>query len=167
MRAYLIGGILAIVAALVAASCATSPEVQSRYQESQERIAAILAQSADAPGLGPPERCLGDLEYRNFRALDDRYVLFEGRKDRLWINKLQMRCFDLEYADVLRVRQFSSMQLCEHDTFMPADWFDWPWYRRWPWHWGRWPTGATCTLGKFYPVNEEQRLAIEAALRAR
>jgi len=167
MRAYMIVGVPAALIALVATSCATSPEVATRYHASQDRIATILAQSAQTPELGPPERCLGDLEYRNFRALDDQYILFEGRKDRLWINKLPMRCFDLEYSTVLRIRQFSAIRLCEHDTFMPGDWFDWPWYRRWPWHWGRWPTGATCTLGMFYPVNDEQLLAIEAAIRAR
>ncbi|MDH4108193.1 MAG: DUF6491 family protein [Gammaproteobacteria bacterium] len=167
MRTFLIGTILAGAAAFVATSCATSPEVEARYRASEDRIAAIFGQAAETPELGPAERCLGELEIRNFRPLDDRYILFEGQRGKQWINQLHMRCFDLEYAQALRVRSFSMMRMCEFDSFMPGDWFDWPWYRRWPWHWGGWPTGSTCTLGKFHPVSEEHVLAIEAAIRSR
>ena len=58
--------------------------------------------------------------------------------------------------------------MCEMDTFYVADWFGWPWYRRWPWYWGwGWGASASCTLGKFQPVTEQQVDAIERVLDAR
>ena len=48
-------------------------------------------------------RCLGDMDYRHFRALDEKHILFEGRRDRLWVNTLRTRCSDLRFGDVLVV----------------------------------------------------------------
>ena len=78
---------------------------------------------------------------------------------------LRHRCFDLRHGSVLRVRRFSYSRICDADHFAVDDWFEWPWYTRWPWHWGAWSTGMTCTLGKFYPVTEGQVAEIEALLR--
>jgi hypothetical protein len=155
--------LIAATAALLV-SCAASPEVQARYQAREDRIGAILAEAAQTTDLGAPKRCLGDVEFRSFRALDDQYVLFEGPRGKQWVNKLQTRCPDLQYASVLQVRSFSAMRVCHLDGFYPGDWFDWPWYRRWPWNWGRWPSGMRCTLGVFQPVNDEHVSAIEAVL---
>lgn len=154
-------------AALLLASCAVSPEAESRRQAIEADIADILSYPLDPAEFGETKRCLADNEYRNFRALDDQHILFDGRRDRQWINTLRMRCPDLRYGDVLIVRSFSSRRMCDMDTFQVADWFDWPWYRRWPWHWGGWGTGARCTLGKFQPVTEAQVDEIEAVLERR
>jgi hypothetical protein len=122
----------------------------------------------DPAEFGEVKRCLSDSEFRTFRALDDRRILFEGRRGKLWINTLRMPCHDLRYGDVLIVRQFSSMRMCAMDSFEVADWFAWPWYRRWPWYWGRnWGMGMRCTLGEFQPVSESQVADIEAVLRSR
>ena len=81
---------------------------------------------------------------------------------------MRTRCTDLRHGDVLVVRKFSGSRLCDTDTFEVAEWFDFPWYRRWPWHWGSgWGSGLRCSLGKFQPVTEAQVEAIEAALEAR
>ena len=154
--------------ALLWAGCAVSPEEASRRDAMEADIAAILSIQLDPSEYGTTKRCLSDLDFRTFRALDDKRILFVGRHDRLWLNTLKSRCFDLRYGDVLVVRSFSSMRMCEMDTFQVADWFDWPWYRRWPWHWGGdWGMGPRCTLGKFQPVTADQVAEIEAVLRAR
>lgn len=159
---------MACAAALFFASCAVSPEAESRRQAIEDDIAIILSVQLDPAEFGETKRCLADREYRSFRALDDRRILFDGRRDRQWINTLRSRCPDLRYGDVLVVRSFSSMRMCDMDSFQVADWFDWPWYRRWPWHWGGgWGTGARCTLGKFQPVTEAQVEEIEAVLERR
>ena len=54
--------------------------------------------------------------------------------------------------------------MCEMDRFHVADWFDWPWYSRWPWDWGTWTTGQMCMLGEFQPVTKAQVDEIEARL---
>ena len=159
---------MACVAFLLFAGCATSPEAESRRQAIEADIGEILSVPLDPAEFGETKRCLADHEYRNFRALDDRRILFEGRHGKQWINTLRTRCPDLRYGHVLVVKSFSGMRMCDMDRFMVADWFDWPWYRRWPWHWGgSWGTGMQCSLGKFQPVAQDQVAEIEAVLKSR
>lgn len=155
---------LACTAALLSAGCATSPEVQDRRQAIEADIEEILSLPLDPAEYGEVKRCLADRDFRNFHPLDDRRILFEGRRGKLWVNTLRGRCFDLRHGDVLIVRQFSGTRMCDMDRFQVTDWFDWPWYRRWPWQWGAWGTGPSCTLGKFQPVTEAQVQEIEALL---
>lgn len=152
---------------LACAGCATSPDAQQRTQATEEAIDAILSQPLDVAEYGESKRCLAGNEYRNFRVLDDQRILFEGRGGRLWLNTLRTRCPDLRFATALRVKSmYSYGRICDMDSFQPTDWFDWPWYRRWPWDWsGRRNTGMNCSLGKFQPVSEAQVEAIEAALK--
>ena len=122
----------AAVALLLLAGCATSPEAESRRLAMEADIQDILSQAVPAE-LGVTKRCLADHEYRSFRALNDQYLLFEGRRGKLWINELRSRCYDLRRGHVLMVRSFSPMRICDMDRFQVADWFYWPWYRRWYW----------------------------------
>lgn len=146
----------------------TSPEAEERRQAIESDIADILSVQLDPAEFGETRRCLADSEYRSFRALDDRRILFEGRRGRLWLNTLRTHCPDLRFGDVLVVRSFSAMRMCDMDSFQVTDWFDWPWYRRWPWHWGgNWGMGTPCSLGRFQPVTEAQVEEIEALLRSR
>lgn len=157
---------LACVALLLLVGCAVSPEAEERRRAVEAEIDAILSQPLPAE-FGEMQRCLRDTDFRNFRALDEKHILFEGRRDRLWVNTLRSRCPDLRYGHVLVVKQFSGMRMCDTDRFYVTDWFDWPWYRRWPWHWGgSWTTGMQCSLGKFQRVTADQVAEIEAVLRS-
>ena len=159
---------LAGAALLLLPGCATSPEAENRRLAIQADIEEILSVPLDPAEYGETKRCLSDSEYRSFRSLDERHILFEGRRGKQWINTLRTRCTDLRHGDVLIVRQFSGTRMCDADSFEVGDWFDWPWYRRWPWHWGgSWGTGMQCSLGKFQPVTAEQVAEIEALLRSR
>jgi len=151
---------------LLAAGCATSPEVAERQLLINARIESILSDAASIEQLGGPQRCLSDFDFRSFRALGDRHLLFDGRGEKMWINTLRSRCPDLRHGRVLRVNSTVSVsRMCNLDTFQVDDWFAWPWYRRWPWSWGSgWSTGMTCTLGKFQPISQAQLDAIEEAL---
>ena len=165
--ARIIVGMTCTVSLLVA-SCATSPEAEQRRIQTQASIAEILSQPLDPAEFGETKRCLSDVEYRSFRALDDRHILFKGSRNRLWINTLRATCPDLRHGDVLIMRQFSASRMCDMDSFEVADWFGWPWYRRWPWHWSmNFGVGMRCTLGKFQPVSQAQVDEIEAILRSR
>jgi hypothetical protein len=159
---------MACTASLLLASCAVSPEAENRRLQKQASIAEILSQPLDPAEYGETKRCLSETEYRSFRALDDRHILFRGSRNRRWINTLRAPCPDLRYGDVLIVRQFNARRMCDMDTFEVADWFAWPWYRRWPWRWGmNWGVGMRCSLGKFQPVTESQVEEIEAVIRSR
>jgi hypothetical protein len=162
--------VLAVLStALFCTSCAVSPGTQERHRAVEAEIEAILSEPLDAEQYGRTQRCLSHHEYRDFRAIDERRIVFEGRRGRLWLNTLCTRCPDLRHATVLRVRSMSSMgRICEMDTFVAGDWFTWPWYRRWPWYWGTaWGTGMTCSLGKFQPVTKVQVATIEDAIGSR
>ena len=151
--------------ALLTAGCAVSPEVEQRRADIDASIAEILSQTIDVDTYGEPKRCLSNIEFRSFRALNNRTMLFTGRGDKQWINRLRSSCFDLDRGDVLITRSLSSNRICEHDSFDVADWFSWPWYRRYPWQWGvGLGAGGSCMLGKFHPVTEEQVREIEALL---
>lgn len=159
---------MACTASLLLASCATSPGAEDRRRQQQASIAEILSQPLDPAEYGETRRCLSESDYRSFRALDDRHILFRGRGNRLWINTLRAPCPDLRYGDVLIVRQFSTRRMCDMDRFEVAEWFAWPWYRRWPWRWGMdWGVGMSCSLGKFQPVTAAQVDEIEAVIRSR
>ena len=158
--------VLGVSVALTA--CAVSPEAASRRQENEAEIKLILSEPVDSAAHGEPRRCLSENELRNFEALDDRRIVFEGRRGKLWLNTLHATCPDLEYARVLQVRSISFTRICAMDRFLPSDWFYWPWYRRWPWSYERgWGMAMSCTLGEFQPVTEEQVAEIKAVLRAR
>ncbi|MDH4048632.1 MAG: DUF6491 family protein [Gammaproteobacteria bacterium] len=152
---------------LLCAGCATSPEEESRRQAIETEIGMILAHPLDPSVYGETKRCLGDNEYRSYRRLDDRRMLFEGRNDKLWVNTLRTNCPDLRRDGVLVVRSFTARRICDGDNFSVSEWFDWPWYRRWPWHWGSWNTGMTCVFGEFQPVTEDQVAEIDLLLDSR
>lgn len=158
--------IAVLFVALLCVSCAVSPEIQQQRQAVEDEIESILNAPLDEGQFGETKRCLTDREYRNFRAIDDRRILFEGRRDELWLNTLRMRCPDLRNSQVLQMRStFQLGRICDMDTFVAGDWFAWPWYRRWPWYWGRpWGDGIQCSLGKFQPITASQVEAIEKVL---
>ena len=165
MRALKNATFLILAAALLFVGCATSPDYQKRRQQVDADIDEILSLQLDPAEYGEQKRCLSDMEYRNFRPLGDRHILFVGRRGKLWINTLRARGPDLRRGDVLIVRSFSGSRMCDMDSFEVSDWFAWPWYRRWPWQWGgSWTTGMRCSLGKFQPVLENQVEEIEALL---
>ena len=91
-------------------------------------------------------------------------MLFEGSRDRLWVNTLRGRCFDYRDGDVLITRPFSARRLCDGDRFEVAEWFELSRYSGWPWSAGRLPAGPTCSFGKFQPVSQGQVDEIEALL---
>jgi hypothetical protein len=148
---------------LLVAGCATTPDGEDRREAIEADIQDILNLSLGQDGK--PLRCLSEIQYSGFQALDDKHILFTGTGGKAWINTLRNRCYDLRHGSVLRVRSHSLSRICDTDRFAVDEWFEWPWYSRWPWRWGSWSTGMTCTLGKFYPVTEGQVEEIEAVIR--
>lgn len=144
---------------LLLASCAGQPGADKRAVE--EDIETILRQPLEKSEYAESKRCLGVRDYDDFRVLDDKHILFEGRRGELWLNTLPTRCPELRRAMVLRVKSFSSMgRICDMDAFSARDWFGRD-------QWGSRGGGAgTCSLGSFEPVTAAQVGAIQAALDA-
>lgn len=160
--------VLVAAAALLCAACASSAVDEERRRAREADIADVLNLPLDPAEYGENKRCLSDREFRTFRALDDKRILFEGRHGRLWLNTLRAPCPDLRHGSALVVRRYTGTRMCSMDSFTVTDWFEWPWYRRSLGSWWRdWGTGPTCTLGEFRPVTAEQVAEIEAILESR
>ncbi|MDJ0909559.1 MAG: hypothetical protein QNI99_10210 [Woeseiaceae bacterium] len=144
--------------ALIVSGCASNEEIVERRAAINADIDEILSLTLESEDFGEPERCITESQYRNFELLGDRYMLFEGSRDRLWINTLRGRCVEHTSADVLITRPFSARRLCDGDRFEVTDWFDLPRSV------GRLPSGPTCSFGKFQPVSQGQVDEIEALL---
>ena len=140
--------------------CASSPQAQEQTETKAERVEAILTEAAGADDYVAAERCLHSHRFRHIRILDDRQVVFEGRRDEYWLNVLPVRCPGLRRGSSIAIERVSS-GLCKLDSIAPYDWLGSPWYRRWPWPWG---AGPKCALGEFQPITELQLEAIKAAL---
>ncbi len=150
--------------ALIVTGCAGTEEITERRAEINADIDEILSLTLQSEDFGDPQRCITETQYRNFKPLGDRHMLFEGSRDRLWVNTLRGRCFDYRDGDVLITRPFSARRLCDGDRFEVTDWFELPRYGGYPWSVGRLPTGPTCAFGKFQPVSQGQVDEIEALL---
>ena len=150
--------LLASTLAFVVTGCAGTEEIAERRAAINADIDEILSLTLESEDFGEPERCISETQYRNFKPLGDRHMLFEGSRDRLWVNTLRGRCFDYRDGDVLITRPFSARRLCDGDRFELAEWFDLPRSV------GRLPTGPSCSFGKFQPVSRGQIDEIEALL---
>lgn len=146
---------------IVAGCAATSAERAEDRAATEETLERILSEPLDEAEYGKPRRCISQYAYRDFEPLGERFVVFEGPGNRLWLNELRGRCPGLDRASTLAFRN-RGFQLCELDQFKVTDVFAWERYQRWPW---RWMDGIPCTLGKFQPISTEQLEALRATLR--
>ena len=150
---------LGLAAALVAGCASTPPDPEAEARREQA-VADILSHPLDAEEYGAPRRCVSNLVDRDFEALGEHYLVFDGPGGKMWLNELRGRCPGLDHANSLVFRS-RSFQLCELDQFRVSDLFVWERYRRPPW---LWVNGIPCTLGKFQPVTKEQVSALRETL---
>jgi hypothetical protein len=148
-----------VVASFVAlAGCATSPVEEEKRRAMEADIDDILSYEHDPAEVGEAKSCLSSTEYRSYRALGKRHLLFKGRQGRLWVNVLRGRCPSLSNSSIFIMRPAQGNRVCELDRFEVADRFD-PLAGA-----GRSPT---CILGEFKPVTENQVEEIENRLEMR
>lgn len=151
-----------LLATMVLAGCAGTAAERDAEARRQETVDEILNAPLDEAAYGgTPRRCISEFAFRDFQAIGDRYLVFEGPGDQLWVNEIRGRCPGLDRSASLAFKQ-TGMQICELDQFKVVDMFTWARYQRWPWHWLE---GIPCTLGKFQPVSPEQVEALRATLR--
>jgi hypothetical protein len=149
----------AFIAALLSfAGCATpSPLAESRKQAVEADIDEILTYTVDPTEVGEPKRCLSKTAYRDYRALGDRHLLFEGRRNKQWINVLRSRCSNLNRGGIFVMKPTSGGQMCNADLFRVVD-------RVGTISWRDLEMGPTCILGEFKPVTRAQVEEIEKRL---
>ena len=151
--------ICTIAASLLAfGGCATSPEEEQRRLDMEADIDEIVGYELDKSEYGEPKHCLSSNEYRSFRALGKRHLLFEGRQGKQWINVLRGSCSGLNKNSKFIMRPSSAGRACDKDLFEVFDNID--------------PMsgsirGPTCSLGMFIPAAKFQVDEIEDRLEMR
>ena len=150
-----------VAALLVLAGCATSPEEAEEKRAKEADIDEIVNYQLDASEVGDEKKCLTDNEYIRFRALGPRHLLFEGKKDKLWINVLRGPCAGLRFNDMFVTKPSTPGRLCDMDHFEALDRSD-------PHVMSRVATaGYKCLLGVFKPAVKAQVEEIEKRLKMR
>lgn len=98
---------------------------------------------------GKPRRCIGRREYRNAQIIDERTMLFIGRRNRAWVNRIPRPCLREAFRrQPMNFVSRSSMNLCERDhvefldpmSGLPRDGMQ---------------RGPRCQLGRFQEVNAD------------
>jgi hypothetical protein len=145
---------------VVLTGCAGVPADPQVEKQRRESIDDILNQPLEQAEYGTPQRCISEFAFRDFQALNDRYLVVEGPGDQLWLNELRGLCPELHRSAALAFRQ-RSMRICAFDQFKVVDWLARPYDERGSWHR---LDGFPCTLGEFQPVSPAQLEALRAAL---
>ena len=121
-------------------------------QTKAERLEAILTETLPESDYREMTRCLSTHAYRNVEILSDRYLLFKGTHDRVWVNRLRQRCSGLRRNVVLQFR-LSGSNICANDLVSVWN----PLFRS---------IGASCALGQFEEIDEQRAVALQKAFRA-
>ena len=109
-------------------------------------VLILLQAPATVTAQDPPgdaQRCIALNSIRSTRVVDDSTVLFYGRGDRVYVNRLPQRCPGLRANRTFMYRTTMS-QLCDIDVITVL--YDRPF--------GFMP-GPSCGLGRFQPISRE------------
>ena len=148
-----LAGALAAMALLVAA-CATQP-VTTAPVEAPMTVDEILASAPQAEKDSDTVNCLHRDAYTDIEVINPELLLFHGRSDRLWLNRLRQSCVGLRQDHTLAL-DMRNGRLCDLDSVSGVDILG-----------GHYLPGARCSLGKFDPVSPEQADLLKAQLSRR
>jgi hypothetical protein len=150
-----------VAALMILSGCATSPEEERERLDREADIDEIVNYQLDASEVGTDKNCLADKDYVRFRALGPRHLLFEGKKDKLWINVLRGRCSGLRFHNMFITKPRTPGRLCDMDRFEAANRSDPSTLQRLG------TAGNKCMLGVFKPAVKAQVEELERRLRMR
>jgi Family of unknown function (DUF6491) len=143
---------MAIFMVCIAAGCAAKAEKKAPPLTVDE----ILANSLTESDYGKAERCLQLSAYQKIRVLDKRHLLFEGRGDNVWLNKLRIDCPGLRKNAVLQL-EVRNTSVCNLDSVTSIE------VRRFYVD----KLSATCSLGPFIQIPREQAEFLKKEIRGK
>ena len=129
-------------------------------------MAAILSGELTAEDYAEDQLCVHPRDLDSIEVLNDRLVLFHGRRGEVWLNQLASQCLGLEPDMVLDLRSYGG-SFCRLDRFRGTPRFD-----------AALHLTAECRLGAFETIAEphaealrtaaaEQRQAADAAAKTK
>lgn len=140
---------LAIAISAVTLSGCGSTNIERSNGDGNALVRAIPG-SADA--YTETERCLPTWAYDSVEIAGDEHLIFFGRGDDVWVNKLSTRCPGLDSYDALSF-DLRSDRVCKLDLVTGV-------HRNVFW----WQRGVSCSLGDFSKVNHAQAQLLRDAL---
>jgi hypothetical protein len=120
-------------------------------EDFDKRLEALLSEVSAADAYGDPINCLSNRKYRHIDVISEDLLLF-SRGNSYWVNELKRSCVGLTRDMVLHTQVRGINSLCENDLMYANRSFDIDA--------GFTSSGrplvvrATCSLGKFKPINE-------------
>ena len=126
-------------------------ETDSEEGNAALELEAILAEIAESDDYAESSNCLRMRAYRSVEILDDRHLLFIGKR-KMWVNELRNRCASLRPDQILMFERRGS-KICETDRVSGRDRHHMP---------GNFY--GSCLLGRFAEIDEQQALALRDAI---
>ena len=141
MNASKLGPATAIaVAGLLLGACAAQPQPICRADAVPDRRRDTRERSRNRTVTTRSVSCLRSSAYTKVEVINPELLLFHGRGERMWLNRMRQACVGLHLDDALAFEMRNS-RLCELDTVRGIDNFGGYWSA----------TGAGCSLGSFDP----------------
>ena len=135
---------------LATAVAATGEPSATDKQTKAERLETILTETLPESAYRDTTRCLWANAYRSVEVLSDRYLIFQGKRDRVWINRLRNRCRGLRNDQILVFKRYGT-RLCDTDQVSGSS--------------RGFGISASCMLGEFEEIDEQRANALKEAFR--
>lgn len=147
---------LAIVAASAPAAGddeTGAPDAGGEASGDLDEIEDILTNPLDNGAYTDESRCISSFGSGQIEVVDDRNLVFEGRQNRLWWNRLRQRCLGLK-SDMRLTMERRSWRFCARDRFRGF---------------GRTSAdlpSTICELGNFVELDREAAELLRTAIKA-
>ncbi len=125
----------------------------SSQEELPSSVEEILSGAPRPEDYSDSVTCLQRNDYQQVEVLNRELLLFKGRRDKFWLNRLRQPCIGLRRTDTLAF-EMRDNRLCNLDTFSGIGSFGRPLER----------TSARCGLGKFETISPEQVKLLKESL---
>ena len=141
---------------------AESDEADSKAEELDKRLDALLGEATAADAYGEPVHCLYRRKYRHIDVISEDLLLFSSGNN-YWVNTLKRSCTGLRRSMVIHTVIKGISSLCENDMVYANSSFD---LRQGLLSSGR-PVvvRANCVLGEFKPIDEVYAASLKAMSR--
>jgi len=116
-----------------------------------EDIDTILNTQLESSEYSETQNCIYTRSYDGIEIIDERHLLFKGKRGKAWINQLRHRCTGLTGDKILFI-DIRGSRLCMADTFSAREKGD------------NFTISPLCRFGKFQAVSEEQLPLLHEAL---
>ncbi|MDA1075418.1 MAG: hypothetical protein O3A63_11755 [Proteobacteria bacterium] len=121
--------------------------------DSKEDLIALILEDVFAEESYREETlCLSNNMYRKIEMLDEHHVLFSGRGERVWVNRLRNRCTGINRNNIMIVEAHGS-RICDMDRLSFQE------------RYGIEVVSPACWLGPFEEIDPTHAEALKEALR--